>query len=95
MRHEKGGLCIIRTRQPIGMYEVLEGHVDAKGLHNHFTYTNSEGKDEQYTLRTHHFFSTDVDTVDKMIVFKFMDDAWRWFAAYIKLEDEQQFNQED
>lgn len=94
MRPEKGGLCIIRTRQPVSIYEVLEGHVDAKGLHNHFTYLNSEGKKEQYTLRAHQFFSTDVDTVDKMVVFKFMDDAWRWFTAYMKWEDEQ-FNDEE
>lgn len=95
MRPHKGGLCIIRTTHPVAIYEVIEGHKDAKGLHNHFTYVNSEREKEYYTLRTHHFFSTDIDTVDKMIVFKFMDDAWRWFCAYMKWEDEQVDNLED
>lgn len=123
MRSSEGGLCIIRTIQPVSMYEVIEGHsIDHKsktgqyyqyqdrggtmtleewnndgrydigldiGILKHYFYKNSDGETEHYTLRCHHYFSTDIDTVAESKVFKFMDDAWHWFMAYIKWQDEQ------
>jgi hypothetical protein len=82
MRASQGGLAIIRTVQPISIYEVIEGHVNVKGISKRYEYN-----EEEYTLRCHHYFSTDIDTVDETEVYKFMDDAWFWFMAYMKWED--------
>ena len=89
MRSPEGGLCIVRTVQPIAIYEVVEGWKELNIPHKNYTYRNSDGLEEHYTLAAHHFFSTDIDTVDESIVFKFMDDAWHWYMAYMKWEDEQ------
>lgn len=78
-----GNLVIVRTIQPVSIYEVIEGHQNVKGINKHYYH---EG--EEFTLRAHHYFTTDIDTVDESEVFKFMDDAWHWFVAYMKWEDE-------
>lgn len=91
MRAPEGGLCIIRTVQPISIYQIEIGWVSFLGekapLHKIYSYINSDGEKEKYTLRAHHFFSTDIDTVNEDIVYKFMDDAWYWFKAYLEWED--------
>lgn len=89
MRGPKGGLAIIRTTQPVSIYEVYEGHEIMKGIWKHYHYKNSEGEIEKYTFRTHHFFSTDIDTATEEVAIKFMDEAWHWFMAYMKWEDNQ------
>lgn len=87
-----GNLAIVRTIQPVSIYEVIEGAKDCKGIYKAYTYENPNGVDEDYTLRAHHYFTTDIDTVDELEVFKFMDDAWHWFVAYMKWEDENSDN---
>lgn len=87
MRARDGGLAIIRTKQPISIYEVIEGHVDMTGIYKMYSHWSNR-KREDYTLRVHHFFSTDIDTAREETAIKFMDDAWRWFVAYMKWEDE-------
>jgi hypothetical protein len=92
MRAREGGLAIIRTVQPVSIYEVIEGHIEHLSKHQHFklyTFKNSDGIFEDYTLRLHHYFSTDIDMTDESEIFKFMDDAWCWFMAYMKWEDSQ------
>lgn len=84
---DNGSLAIVRTVQPISIYEVIDGHIPHKGLAKHYTFKNSDGLFEEYTLRIHHYFSTDIDTVEESEVFKFMDDAWHWYVAYMKWED--------
>ena len=90
MRSPEGGLCIIRTVQPISIYEVYEGHIKfgIGSIYKQYTYVGSTGEREDFALRAHHFFSTDIDTVDESIVYKFMDDAWFWYMAVLKYEDE-------
>ena len=84
MRSPEGGLCIIRTIQPVSIYEVIEGTIEMKGICKRYYLNNTA-----YTLRCHHYFSTDIDTANESEVFKFMDDAWHWYAAYLRWEDEQ------
>jgi hypothetical protein len=88
MRALEGGLAIIRTVQPVSIYEVIEGWKELNSIHKNYTYHNSDGIEEYYTLRAHHYFTTDIDTTDEAEVYKFMDDAWYWFIAYLKWEDE-------
>jgi hypothetical protein len=84
---DNGNLAIVRTIQPVSIYEVIVGHHKLKGIHKHYTYVNLDGVPEDYTLRAHHYFTTDIDTVHESEVFKFMDDAWHWYMAYMKWED--------
>lgn len=85
MRSPEGGLCIIRTIQPVSIYQVHEGDLQFHfKLHKLYFYVNSDGDREEYTFTCEHFFSTDIDTADSMIVYKFMDDAWYWFLGYLK-----------
>jgi hypothetical protein len=86
---DNGNLAIVRTVQPISIYEVREGWIELNNLHKHYTHVNIDGEEEHYTLVVHHYFTLDVDTTEKKEVFKFMDDAWYWFSAYMDWEDEQ------
>ena len=83
---DNGDLAIVRTVQPISIYQVLEGHHDLK-LSKKYRFVNSDGEVENYTLAVHHYFSTDVDTTDESEIYKFMDDAWHWYKAYMQWED--------
>lgn len=85
---DNGNLAIVRTIQPVSIFEIVEGYQELKGIYKHYTYLNSDGVQEYYTLRAHHYFSTDIDTPDHNEVFKFMDDAWHWYTAYMQWEDE-------
>lgn len=82
-------VVIVRAVQPVSHYQVVDGHVGSRQIHKHFTYKNSEGEKELYTLVVTHYFTTDIDTTDESEVYKFMDDAWHWYMAYLKWEDEQ------
>jgi hypothetical protein len=83
MRSPQGGLCIVRTVQPVSIYEVLEGSQTKPRLSKTYHYVKIGGQPMSFTLRCHHFFSTDIDTPDETQVYKFMDDAWYWFKAYL------------
>lgn len=89
MRASEGGLAIVRTVQPVAIFEVIEGHQECKDIHKAYSFKNSDGLIEEYTLRAHHYFSTDIDTIEESEVYKFMDDAWYWYMAYMKWEDKQ------
>lgn len=86
---DNGCIAIIRTVQPVSHFEVIPGWKEVNELHKYYTYLNSDGIEEHYTLSVHHYFSTDIDTVNEKEVFKFMDDAWHWYKAYMTWEDKQ------
>ena len=84
MRSQEGGLCIIRTVDPISIWEVIEGHVKSKKTyHKHFNHNG-----EFYTIECFHYFTTNEDGLLDKNVYKYMDDAWRWFKAYMQWEDD-------
>jgi hypothetical protein len=88
MRSPKGGLCIIRIFQPISIYEVIEGHVKASGIVKEYYYNGLNGETEHFTLRYHHYFTIDIDTINESKVLKFMDDAWHWYAACLRWKEQ-------
>lgn len=97
MRLEHGGMAIIRTVAPIGIFEVLDGHLffeaekteKAYRYYKHFSYF-----EEKYTLKLHYYggFKEPAPTKDETLKMaaKHMDDAWHWFMSYMKWEDEQE-----
>ncbi|MBX9851030.1 MAG: hypothetical protein K2X86_04645 [Cytophagaceae bacterium] len=88
MRASEGGLAIIRTSQPVAIFEVIDmeeagGSISVEGkIIKSYYYQN-----EHWVLKTHYYFTHDIDTTDESEVYKFMDDAWFWFMAYLKWED--------
>lgn len=90
---DNGSLAIVRTVQPIAIFEILNGwyvyNAGSEIVKKHYSYVNSDGVKEDYTLKCHHYFSTDIDTPDVNEIYKFMDDAWHWYMAYLKWEDKQ------
>ena len=91
MRDLKGGLAIIKTTAPIGMFEVLEGHNffdtgNTRLLYRHYTY-----QDEEYTLTVHYYggWKGSKPKQEEAVkqAFSDMDEAWLWFVKYMKLED--------
>lgn len=92
MRSPKGGLCIIKTVLPIGIFQVFEDHLffdtgKYRALYRHYVYKN-----EQYTLRLHYYggFGKETPSEEEVIerAFSDMDNAWHWFKSYMKFEDE-------
>jgi hypothetical protein len=93
MRPSEGGLCIIKTVVPIGIFEVHEGHVffdsgKYKMGYRHYTFF-----EEKYTLSLHYYGGWKQDPPDETEAerqaMNDMDNAWHWFMAYMKWEDEQ------
>lgn len=91
MRKESGGVCIIRTVAPIGLFEILYGHVffdtqkenKAYTFYKHYSYF-----DEKFTVKLHYYggFKEPTPTQEEALemAIKHIDDAWYWYMAYLK-----------
>ena len=76
--------AIIHTARPQAIIELLEGHVMTDGYLRHYAY-----RDERYTLRIHHLFTTVFDGEQyDIIIGKLLDRAWHWYMAYMQWEDD-------
>lgn len=96
MRPQDGGVCIIKTVAPIGIFEVHDGHLffdtgKDKMLYRHFTFHK-----EEFTLSMHYYGGwkgappAEEEAVKQAM--KDMDNAWHWYMAYMKWEDERETN---
>lgn len=92
MRPHDGGLCIVRTTPPIGLFEVIEDHLEFDPewfLAKHYTYEK-----EKFTLKLHYYGGyrenkTPSPEEAYKMASKDMDKAWNWFKAYMEWEDKQ------
>jgi hypothetical protein len=83
-------LAIVHTQQPVSIILVDEGHITTKYPHEHHTYRNSDGIGEPVTLSLYHCYSMSFDGDENARkVNKLFRDAWHWYMAYLKWEDEQ------
>lgn len=87
MRPDDPGLFIIHLLQPVAIFECLEGHVDKRDIFKHYSFQNTDGVIEEWTLSVHHFFTTDFLKEPAEQAAPLMDKAWRWFRSYLEYED--------
>jgi hypothetical protein len=88
--NEGGGIAVIHTIDPVAIVECIEEHFDypADTYYKHFSFTNIDGDKENWTLRLHHLFSTELDSEQHhKIVNHLLDRAWRWYQSYMNWED--------
>ncbi len=90
IRVHRGTEAIIHTQQPISIIIVDEGHVATKWPHRHFTFTNSDEEQEEYTLSLFHCFTTSFDGEEhNVMIDKLFRNAWHWYMSYMNWEDKQ------
>lgn len=87
MRLESSGLWIIHLLYPQAHIQCLEGHVQTDKIHKHFSYKNSDGVIEDWTLSAQFFFTTDFISEPETQVIPVLERAWRWYRAYMQFED--------
>ncbi len=87
MHPEQSGAWVIHTLNPKSMIRCLEGHVVTDEPYRHYTYRNTDGVIEEWTLSAYHLFTTDFLTEPEEQVGKLLDRAWRWYRAYMEWED--------
>jgi hypothetical protein len=90
MRSPEGGECIIRTVNPVSIFEIYQGKIEFdKSKFNSKYFKSYSFENEQFTLRLHHYFTTEVMVgLTEIEVYKKMDDAAHWYFAYCKWENE-------
>lgn len=91
MNTSGGATVIVHTIEPKAMIQVHNGHdpIDF-GYSKQYSFKNTDGDIEQYTLRLFHYFTEDFNEDNhKPAAYKIMDKAWHWYMAYLKWEDEQ------
>lgn len=95
MRSEHGGLAIIRTVAPIGIFEIIEGHLFfdvEKTPKSYRHYKHYSYFEEKYTMKLHYYggFNEPAPTADQALILanKHMDDAWHWYMNYMQWENE-------
>lgn len=80
-------LIIVRIPLPTSIFLVREGH-NAQGEHyGFFTYKNTDGITEQWTLSVYHYFITKKEDTDEAKIQKEIRKAWYWYLSYLKFED--------
>lgn len=87
MRPEQSGCFIISMVNPIAIIACIEGHEQAGKIFEHFSFTNSDGVLEEWTLSLHHFFTTDFISEPDQQARPLLKRAWRWYRAYMEWED--------
>lgn len=81
-------LFIIHLLNPIAIFQAHIGTVEVKNkIHQHYQFLNSDNIIEEWTLSTHHFFTTDFIKEPHEQVKPLMDKAWRWYRSYLQWED--------
>lgn len=90
---DSGGLWIIHLPDPKAIIEAVH---DADKVHSkkatyssNYQYVNSDGITENWQLRLYHYFTTGIPTKieGEALAQKMLFDAWHWFVAYLKWED--------
>lgn len=81
-------LFIIHLLNPIAIFQAHLGTVEVKNkIFKHYQFLNNDGKIVEWTLSTHHFFTTNFVSDPKDQVIPLMDKAWRWYRSYLNWED--------
>lgn len=82
------GVAIIHMIEPITIILVLDGFTNGNSYYKHFTFINSYGFAEEYTLAIHHYFTTDFNEENhESKAFKIINKAWHWYKSYLEWED--------
>lgn len=84
---EDSGTWVIHLLEPNAIIRCTEGHVEIDGIFKHYQFKNGDGDMEQWTLSAYHFFTADFITEPEQQVVPLLDRAWRWYRAYMDLED--------
>jgi hypothetical protein len=84
---DDSGAWIIHLLSPQAHIQCLEGHAQTDKIHKHYTYKNSDGAIEGWTLSAQFFFTTDFISEPEKQVIPLLDRAWRWYRSYLELED--------
>lgn len=85
---ENSDLFICHLLEPIAIFQAYEGSLSIDGkICKQYQFRNSDGLIEEWTLSTHHFFTTDFINEPELQVPKIMDKAWRWYRSYMEWED--------
>lgn len=85
---EQSGVWVIHLFNPKAIIQCIYGHVITSQPHAHFTFINSNGDLEEWTLSAHHFFTNDFLTEPEAQVQPLIKKAWRWYRAYLDWEDD-------
>lgn len=90
-RNDGGGLAIVHTIDPIGIIGLIPDHVQHSRPFRRFTYRNSDGVTEEWTLYVHHYFTTNMALLDdeegNKAIDKLLTRAWHWYKSYMEWED--------
>lgn len=87
LRPEQSGLWIIHMLDPKAIIRCSPDHVQIDEIFKHYSFQNSDGILELWTLSAYHFFTTDFISEPDKQVEPLLDRAWRWFRAYLDEED--------
>lgn len=86
---ERSGLWIVHLLNPISIFQVVEGRVNPEGkIFGNYTYVNSDGMKEAWTLVVFHFFTTDFISDPDVQALPLLKRAWRWYLSYLKWVDQ-------
>lgn len=84
MRPDDPGLYVIHLLQPVAIFECIEGRAFREGkITGLYHLRGPDGVEVEWTLSTHHFFSTDFLREPEDQVLPLMEKAWHWFRAYV------------
>lgn len=85
-----GNCAVIHTVDPMAIIECIEGYEHFNSPYRQYSFVNTDGETEGWTLRVHHLFSLEFDSEQHhIIVTRLLDRAWHWYKAYMEWEDEQ------
>lgn len=80
-----GHEAIIHTVDPVAIIEVIAGH---KHYPPGVYYQHFQDGPEPFTLRLHHFFTTELDSEQHAaVVGKLLSRAWHWYRSYLQFID--------
>lgn len=83
------GLAIIHMIEPVAIITLSLEDKQGKEFEKEYTYTNTDGIDEHWSLGIHHYFTTDMNAENHAPkAFKILDKAWHWYKSYLEWEDE-------
>lgn len=88
--NEDGSIAVIHTIDPVAIVECIEDHVELPPgtFYKHYSFHNINGEQENWILRLHHYFTTELDSEQHAsMVEKLLDKAWRWYQSYMNWED--------
>lgn len=86
MRPESG-TWIVHLLSPQAHIKCTEGHERVGAMYRHYTYKNTDGLIEEWTLSIQFMFTQDFTTPQEQVWETLLDRAWRWYRAYMEWED--------